>query len=201
MIFTPRMNDAIKLATHLHRNQTRKDTLSTPYVSHLFSVAMILASATDDEDTIIAGLLHDSLEDVPRYTYEKLVIDCGKNVADIVTHVTEPLDANKMDFLQLPWLERKETYIQNLKEGGKESAMVSAADKIHNTESFLKDIEEEGDSFRFRFHSSLRNRLWFHEEVLKIVTEKLGSDNILVERLVLCTADFKKMCENEESLV
>lgn len=196
MIFTPRINEAIKLSAHLHRNQTRKDFYNTPYVSHLFSVAMILTSATSDEEIIIAGLMHDSLEDVPSYTYDKLVIDCGARVADIVTHVTEPLDPNKRDDEQLPWLQRKEVYLENLRSGGIESAMVSAADKIHNTESFLLDAKNEGDAFLSRFHSSIRNKLWFHEQVLAIVAEKLGNNNELVERLKLCTEDFKKMCEN-----
>lgn len=198
MIFTSRMNEAIKLASHLHRNQTRKDHYNTPYVSHLFSVAMILTTATDDEDIIIAGLMHDSLEDVPHYTYENLAQDCGERVASIVKHVTEPLDANKMDNEQLPWLPRKEQYLENLKAGGFESAMVSAADKIHNTESFLSDTSRSGDVFLSKFSSSLRNKLWFHEQALAIVIEKLGNDNVLVTRLSLCTEEFRKLCENKE---
>ncbi len=196
MMFTPRINEAIKLSCHLHRNQTRKDFYNTPYVSHLFSVGMILSSVTNDEEIMIAGLMHDSLEDVPDYTYDMLVKDCGKRVADIVTHVTEPLDANKREDEQLPWLERKEAYLHVLRNGEKESAMVSAADKIHNTESFLFDVAKEGDVFLSRFHSSLRNKLWFHEEVLAIVSQKLGNDNPLVTRLVLCTEEFRKLCEN-----
>jgi (p)ppGpp synthase/HD superfamily hydrolase len=200
-MFTSRINEAIKLASHLHRNQIRKDELNTPYVSHLFSVAMILSSATDDEDIIIAGLMHDSLEDVPRYTYDMLVSDCGERVALTVKHVTEPLDANKMDNEQLPWLTRKEEYIKNLQAGRVESAMVSAADKIHNTESFLTDIRLSGDVFLSKFSSSLRNKLWFHEQVFLIVEEKLGGNNVLVERLKMCTEEFRKLCEAQESLV
>ena len=197
MIFTSRINEAIKLASHLHRNQTRKDTHNTPYVSHLFSVAMILSSATEDEEIVIAGLMHDSLEDVPHYTYEMLVEDCGVRIADIVTHVTEPLDANKLDNEQLPWLTRKEVYLKNLTAGGIESAMVSAADKIHNTESFIVDAKMSGDAFLSRFSSSLRNKLWFHEQVLVIVEEKLGEDNSLVKRLRVCTEEFRKLTESE----
>lgn len=201
MIFTPRINSAIKLAAHLHRDQTRKDSNHTPYISHLASVAMILATATDDEDVIVAGLMHDSLEDVPRYTYAKLAEDCGTAVADIVTHVTEPLDANKLDIEQLPWLTRKEKYLENLREGDGRSAMVSAADKIHNTESFMEDLKKEGDDFGSRFGSSLRNKLWFHEQTLAVVKEKLGVDHVLVKRFSLCTEEFRILCENKEPKV
>jgi (p)ppGpp synthase/HD superfamily hydrolase len=195
MIFTSRINSAIKLASHLHRHQTRKDINNTPYVSHLMSVGMILATATDNEDVIIAGLMHDSLEDVPRYTYEKLVEDCGLVVADIVKHVTEPLDANKLEIEQLPWLTRKERYLENLRNGGTESAMVSAADKIHNTESFMEDAAKDGDDFTSRFHSSLRNKLWFHEQVLQIVIEKLGTEHVLSSRLKEVTLRFQNTFE------
>lgn len=198
MMFTPRINEAIKLASHLHRNQSRKDSLNSPYVSHLFSVAMILSSVTDDEEIVIAGLMHDSLEDVPHYTYEDLANDCGARVASIVRHVTEPLDANKPDDEQLPWLVRKEKYLENLREGGIESAMVSAADKIHNTQSFITEVALDGDVFISRFHSSLRNRLWFHEQAFSIVEEKLGKENPLVLHFLKSNQDFKNICESEE---
>jgi (p)ppGpp synthase/HD superfamily hydrolase len=53
------------MACRLHLNQVRKADEGLPYISHPFSVAWILSSYTDDEDTIKAGLLHDILEDVP----------------------------------------------------------------------------------------------------------------------------------------
>lgn len=193
MIFTSRLDEAIKLASRLHRNQSRNDTDKTPYASHLFAVAAILSEVTNDEDIIIAGLMHDSLEDVPKYTYENLVEDCGEHVARIVKHVTEPLDANKEMSEQLPWLTRKQLYLETLREGGEESAMVSCADKIHNTESFIKDIEQEDGLFASRFGSSARNRLWFHEQVLTVVTEKLGEEHVLVKRFAASTESFRAL--------
>ena len=162
------------------------------------AVAALLSEVTDDEDIIIAGLMHDSLEDVPGYTYEKLVEDCGHRVAEIVKHVTEPLNANKDSSEQLPWLTRKEAYLEVLRKGGLESAMVSSADKIHNTESFIKDVEKEDGLFRSRFGSSVRNRLWFHEQVLILVTRKLGEDSLLIKKFKSSTEAFRKVAEMEE---
>lgn len=197
MLLTPRIDEAIKLASRLHAPQVRKDSFQTPYISHLVGVAMLISSVTDDEDIIIAGLLHDSLEDVPHYSYDQLVVDCGKRVADIVSHVTEPLDANKADDEQLPWLARKEIYLEHLQSGGVESATVSSADKIHNTESFMRDFAKEGDAYGKRFGSSIKNRIWFHEQVLKIVTEKLGENNLLIKRFTSVTEDFRKLLQKE----
>lgn len=193
MILSPRLDEAIKLASRLHSSQVRKDSLQTPYISHLIGVAILISSITDDEDIIIAGLLHDSLEDVPNYSYDQLVADCGEHVAQIVSHVTEPLDANKEDDEQLPWLERKESYLAHLRSGGIESAIVSSADKIHNTESFMRDFAKEGEVYGHRFGSSIKNRIWFHEQVLAVVTEKLGEDNILIKRFASVTEDFRKL--------
>jgi (p)ppGpp synthase/HD superfamily hydrolase len=198
MQLTPRLNEAIKLSSHLHRNQNRKDENNTPYISHLYSVAAIISSVTEDEDIIIAGLMHDSLEDVPHYEYDDLVRDFGVRVAQIVLHVTEPLDATKGEDEQLPWLERKELYLKVLREGGIESATVSAADKIHNTESFIFSLKKEGDVFTSRFFSSLRNKIWFHEEALAIIREKLGEEHLLVKRLVTCTEEFKQLATTNE---
>lgn len=197
MILTPRLDEAIKLASRLHHLQVRKDSFQTPYISHLVGVAMLISSVTDDEDTVIAGLLHDSLEDVPNYSYEQLALDCGERVAKIVSHVTEPLDANKGEDEQLPWLTRKETYLGHLRNGGVESAIVSSADKIHNTESFIRDFTKEGESYGLRFGSSIKNRIWFHEQVLAIVTEKLGEENVLIKRFNSVTEDFRKLGVNE----
>lgn len=192
MIFTPRLDEAIKLASRLHREQTRRDIGKTPYISHLVSVATLLSEVTNDEDIIIAGLMHDALEDVPGYTYDDLVRDCGERVALIVKHVTEPLDANKDMNDQMPWLERKEIYLNNLRNGGAESAMVSSADKIHNTESFIRDSKYEDENFLSRFSSSARNRLWFHEQVLLVVMEKLGENHPLVKKLITSTEAFRE---------
>lgn len=192
MIFSPRIYEAINLASLLHRDQVRNDASKTPYISHLMGVAFLLSSVTSDEDTIIAGMLHDSLEDVKGYTYEKLVEDCGERVARIVAHVTEPLDANKSVFDQLPWLTRKEMYLKRLEEGPIESILVSCADKIHNTESFLDSFKKEGEAFAQSFGSSMRNRIWLNEQVLTISEQRLGKDHVLVERLRVCTEEFKK---------
>ena len=72
---------------------------------------------------------------------------------------------------------------------------VSAADKIHNTESFLEDTDKEGEIFLSRFSSSLRNKVWFHDEVLKIVSEKLGEEHLLVKRFGESQVKFRALAE------
>jgi (p)ppGpp synthase/HD superfamily hydrolase len=191
MKYTPRIDASIRLASRLHREQTRMDKDKSPYISHLVSVAMLLSEHTDDDEIIIAGLMHDSLEDVPGYTYEKLIQDSGQRVALIVKHVTEPLDANKSKDEQLPWLTRKQAYLKNLEEGGTESALVSLCDKLHNTLSFISDMKAEGEEFTKRFGSSIKNKIWFNEEVIKIASTKLKNDHPLIQKLTLATDQLR----------
>ena len=64
MELTKKIQKAINLASKLHHGQIRKGDGELPYISHPFSVAWILNQYTDNEDIIVAGILHDILEDV-----------------------------------------------------------------------------------------------------------------------------------------
>ena len=58
-----RLADAAGLAFTLHATERRKGTV-IPYIAHLMSVAAIVMEHGGDEDQTIAGLLHDTIEDV-----------------------------------------------------------------------------------------------------------------------------------------
>jgi guanosine-3',5'-bis(diphosphate) 3'-pyrophosphohydrolase len=131
-----RLHHAIDLAARAHAGQYRKDTdLRIPYVAHVYGVAALLASHGFPEDVIVAGLLHDVLEDSPQFREEVLAF--GANVQLWVETVTDPLanDKGKGD-----WLRRKETYIAQIREGAPEAKAIACADKIHNMESTLFGI-------------------------------------------------------------
>ncbi len=152
----------------------------TPYISHLYGVMYLLSKVTEDEDVLIAGLLHDSLEDVPLYTKEKLIEEFGEKVGAIVSGVTEPLDANKEVDDQKPWLERKEAYLEALKNGPTESALVSLSDKIHNLMSTEYSIETRDALLFQKIEAGFRHQKLFYEKVFEIAKAKLGEDHMLV---------------------
>lgn len=180
MILTHRLQYAINEAARLHRDQHRKDTLKTPYITHLIGVMILLSSVTHDEDVLIAGLMHDSLEDVPDYTPEKLEETFGPRVKDIVLGVTE---FHKLSKEKVSWREEKVAYLENLKDSGDDSVFVSLADKIQNTRGYIELFNtEDRTTFSF-FGSNHAARVWFHKEVLAIGEERLGNDHILVSEL------------------
>ncbi|MDD6647232.1 MAG: bifunctional (p)ppGpp synthetase/guanosine-3',5'-bis(diphosphate) 3'-pyrophosphohydrolase [Firmicutes bacterium] len=77
---------AYDVAEEMHRGQLRKS--GEPYLIHPMAVAEILADLGMDEETIIAGLLHDVVEDTP-YTSEELTSDFGDEVELLVDGVTK----------------------------------------------------------------------------------------------------------------
>nr|WP_241756108.1 HD domain-containing protein [Actinomadura sp. RB99] len=85
------------VAERLHRGQLRKS--GAPYITHPLAVAMILAGMGMDTTTLVAALLHDTVEDTP-YTLGELRADFGEEVAVLVDGVTK-LDGSR-------WGERAE---------------------------------------------------------------------------------------------
>ena len=69
-----------------HEGQFRKS--GEPYFIHPAEVSLILAELEMDDDTLIAGLLHDVIEDTA-YTYENLSLEFGESVAYLVDGVTK----------------------------------------------------------------------------------------------------------------
>ncbi|MGL4873492.1 MAG: RelA/SpoT family protein [Clostridium sp.] len=81
-----RIIEGFKLAEKAHENQLRVS--GEPYITHPIDVAVILAKLGMDTDTILAGLLHDVVEDT-ECTYEEIKDRFGIEVANLVDGVTK----------------------------------------------------------------------------------------------------------------
>ncbi|MCX8084418.1 MAG: bifunctional (p)ppGpp synthetase/guanosine-3',5'-bis(diphosphate) 3'-pyrophosphohydrolase [Calditerrivibrio sp.] len=81
-----KLHKAYVYAAQKHRGQLRKS--GEPYLSHPLNVALILANMNMDLDTVIAGILHDTLEDTDA-TYEELAQLFGEDVAFLVDGVSK----------------------------------------------------------------------------------------------------------------
>ena len=182
MFLTPNIERAIRRATNLHDGQKRKVS-GAPYIVHPYAVAFLLAHYTDDEDVIIAGLLHDVLEDVPGYGTAELEQEFGVRVTAIVSEVTEDYtEAEKADhsLRKEGWKERKETYLRKLSDDSHEALLVATADKIHNLRSLLDDYAVHGEATWERLGNKERI-LWFYGEATRVISEHL--DHPLAEEL------------------
>ena len=100
---------ALQLAHNLHRRQPRKRS-DVPYIAHLLAVTAIVLENGGDEDTAIAALLHDAVEDQGgKPTLDRISREFGERVARIVYECTDADGEPKP-----PWRFRKEQYLEAL---------------------------------------------------------------------------------------
>jgi len=157
---TTRLTHALAYAAHLHRHQHRKGT-QTPYLSHLISVAGIVADFGGDEDQFIAALLHDGPEDQGgEPVLQAIRVTFGDRVAHIVEACTDTMAEPKP-----PWQRRKEAYIEHLRHTAADARLVSAADKLHNARSILADLRRDGVSTLDRFRGKRDGTLWYYRSL------------------------------------
>jgi (p)ppGpp synthase/HD superfamily hydrolase len=158
---SPRYEAALVMATQLHATQIRKGS-NVPYVSHLLAVSSLVIEHGGTEDQAIAGLLHDAVEDQGGVeTLERIRDHFGSGVADIVDHCTDTKEEDKPD-----WKPRKEKYIAEVANMPATAALVSCADKLHNSRAILSDLREVGDDLWDRFTGKKDGTLWYYRSLV-----------------------------------
>ena len=186
---TERFEDALALATRLHRPQRRKGT-DIAYVSHLLGVAAVAPEIGADEDQAIAALLHDSLEDQGHQIRSADIrARFGERVAAMVEACTdgEPdADTGK----KAPWRERKEAYIAAMAHKGSDALLVSLADKTHNARAILDDLAVHGDALWSRFTGGCEGSLWYYDALARAFKQHLPGPG--ATRLTAIVADIHK---------
>ena len=146
---------AIIFATLKHRNQKRKGT-DIPYIVHPMEVMQILTDLRCRENIIIAGILHDTLEDTET-SPEEISKEFGPDILKIVQSESE--DKSKT------WKERKQNTINHLKSESAESKIVCFADKFSNIRSMMRDKEHIGERLWQRFNADKADICWYYRSI------------------------------------
>ena len=192
---------AFLFAAEKHRGQARKTT-AIPYIAHLIGVASLVLEAGGDEDVAIAALLHDVVEDCGG---EKMLKEVrrrfGSRVAKIVDGCTDAYLTPKPE-----WRERKEIYINRLKNENADTRLVSAADKLNNVRSILSDYREIGESVWSRFSGGREGTLWYYrtlrDEFLRDKPNRITRDlQLAVDELETLTANASSSAREISPLV
>jgi (p)ppGpp synthase/HD superfamily hydrolase len=119
---------AAVFAARVHAGHRRKGSAGEPYVNHVLEVALILAEHGAPPAAVVAGLLHDTVEDSDKdpepITHERLVAEFGEAVAGIVAEAT--------DDKALPKETRKALQVRHAPARSDGAKMLKLADKISN---------------------------------------------------------------------
>jgi len=126
---------ALGLATEKHQHQRRKGSTQLPYVNHLIHVTDMLwrVGEVRDMSTLIAALLHDTLEDTET-TPAELEVLFGAEVLSVVQEVT--------DDKTLPKATRKQLQIEHAPHLSNAARLIKLADKIDNVYDVSHDPPE-----------------------------------------------------------
>jgi len=188
--YTNRLDSAIRRAAWAHeqQHQHRRDT-DIPYIIHPFGVMIVASGFTGNENTLIACLMHDILEDIDDGIYNEsdMRLEFGDKVVSIVKDVTK--DKNLKN-----WHDQSRAYLSHLDlEACDEAIIVSASDKMHNLLSTLVDYEICGDDLWSRFTTkSATDQLWWYESILGVVSRR---NNIIAlnEKFANQVSELKKI--------
>ena len=121
---------AISFAAGKHTNQKRKGADEQPYINHPLEVLNLLTNVgkVEDFDTLIAAVLHDTVEDTDT-TKEEITELFGENVCKMVLELT--------DDKTLPKATRKQLQIEHAPHISKGAQQVKLCDKISNIADVL----------------------------------------------------------------
>ncbi|HEX5580101.1 MAG TPA: HD domain-containing protein [Gemmatimonadaceae bacterium] len=141
--YSDRINHALAFAAKHHDRQVRKG-LRLPYFTAPANVAIILTRYGLDDETVIAGILHDVVEDCVRAgregdgMLERVGYKFGEGVLGMLRTVT--LRRHDDDGVELSAEERREDLLARLAASGDRERWILAADELHDCATLLADL-------------------------------------------------------------
>lgn len=150
-----KLNQAIIYATERHAGQLRKGS-TKPAIVHSLETMMILDHMEADIDLMIAGVLHDTVEDTTA-TIEEIREIFGDEIAHLVWEHTEDKTRS--------WQERKQQAIKSLNDASFEVKILVLADKISNMRDILADYRKIGDQVWNHFSVGKEKQAWYYSGI------------------------------------
>lgn len=160
---------AAEFAIDAHKGQMRKSS-SIPYVSHLFEVAEILLDNNANENLVIAGLLHDVLEDTKQTIMDIECLFSPSKSREIIKIILTDTETDKSK----SWKERKLETINYLKKTrSKNGMLLIMADKLSNLRSFQRTLQECDAEMWKSYNATPEEQYWYFESIGELLSNKL----------------------------
>jgi (p)ppGpp synthase/HD superfamily hydrolase len=185
--YSDRINHALAFAAKHHDQQVRKGT-RLPYLTHPANVAIILTRYGCDETTVVAGILHDVIEDCVTKDYtadmleQRIASKFGEDVLETVLSVTHRKHDDEGE--EFTSEERKQDYLRRLESASERARWVCAADKLHNANSILSDLKRtiQPDSVWARFKVGKEGTIRWYRSVYERL-KQLDFDASIMDEL------------------
>ncbi|AHI53749.1 GTP pyrophosphokinase [Spiroplasma sabaudiense Ar-1343] len=204
-IFKPELlaevREAYEFAEKAHRGQKRRN--GDPYIIHPISTAYFLAQWRMGPKTVIAGLLHDIIEDTP-ITYEEIEKRFGTEVADLVEAVTKVTYFSKEKRQQIKAKYLKKLYLSMVKDI--RVIIIKIADRLHNMATLTNlplEKQQVIASETLEIYSSIAHRIGM--KVAKTLLEDLSFKIINPEEYnrisLLLERDLKERSQTIDAII
>jgi (p)ppGpp synthase/HD superfamily hydrolase len=154
--YSDRINHALAFAAKHHDQMVRRGT-RLPYATHAANIAIILTRYGQNEDTVVAGILHNVVADYlsDGFSGEKLAERIGEKFGTTVLQALLSVTERRFDSdgVDLSRDERRDDLIARLAAAGDAGRWVCAADKLHNCGTLLADLRR----------SEFRETVWMRQ--------------------------------------
>lgn len=154
----------MQFALHAHQGQDRKVD-GQPYYFHPLAVGRLLMEAGQAADVVVAGLLHDVVEDTA-YSINDIEDEFGRRIAQWVNAVTEP-DKDK------PWRERKQAVLDTLVNAEEEVVLIALADKMDNLRSLRAAFDLQGPTVWGKFNRPKPDQRWYYQSLISLFSKRV----------------------------
>jgi (p)ppGpp synthase/HD superfamily hydrolase len=167
---------------------------------HLLGVASLVIEFGGNEDQVIAGLLHDVVEDCGESHRALVRTRFGDSVARIVEDCTDGSAEQKATHVdaqsrKADWIRRKLAYLAHLEYADDPTLLVSGCDKLHNARAILFDLENPNvaESVFSRFTGGKHGTLRYYHSLALIFARRKAPvasqfDNVVARMHELASA-------------
>ena len=196
--YSDRINHALAFAAKHHDQQVRKGT-RLPYLTHPANVAIILTRYQRDDETVVAGILHDVIEDCVREAYSREMLEqrigdkfSGDVLSTVLAVTHRRVDDDGIEFSSD---ERRDDYLQRLEHAGESARWVCAADKLHNASTILADLRRtiDPETVWGRFSGGREGTIRWYRRVYERLAELGFKGEIMSElaKIVAALEDYE----------
>lgn len=159
--------EAFRFAYIAHLGKYRKGS-QIPYIVHPMDVASILMKNGASDKLIVAGFLHDVIEDT-EMDIKIITKKFGEDVSNLILYVSEPRKMRSLspDKMKITWTIRKKHTIKRIINSDYETKLLFCADKLANLRDMVNDYKIYGNKLWDKFNASEKQYVWYYNSLVE----------------------------------